>query len=383
MGEGAAEVYRLAPATVSIVGGIELSIVVPTFNERDNLRETIDQVEAALPDVAWEILFVDDDSPDGTADLAREIAGRDRRVRVLRRIGRRGLASACIEGILASAGPIVAVMDADLQHDPALLPHMLGALRAGRADLVVGSRYVAGGGIGAWSAERAWISRIATRLGQSVLPAPLSDPMSGFFMLRREVFEAARPRLSGLGFKILLDIVASAPEPPRTLELPYQFRQRHAGASKLDGQVAIDYLMLLVDKRIGCILPTHLVSATAQGAIGLLVHFGVLAGLYRGFGVDFVIAHLIAGLVVLSVLFTSKNLLTYRDRRLVGRSWLKGWLARVLIGGPGLAAGTALAGQLYVAGTAWPMATLAGVLVAAIWNVAAANVAARMRPRPD
>src|SRR5207247_1338294 len=144
----------------------------------------------------WEVIFVDDDSADGTPDAVQGIARVDRRVRLLHRIGRRGLSSACIEGIQASTSPFVAVMDADLQHDEALLPRMLEALRHEPIDIVVGSRYVEHGSIGTWSKERAQLSSVATRLGRYLLRVPLADPMSGFFMVRREAFQEAVRTLS-------------------------------------------------------------------------------------------------------------------------------------------------------------------------------------------
>src|SRR5215510_6669500 len=161
---------------------VELSLIVPTYKEIDNVETVVRQVHVCLEGVAWEIIFVDDDSPDGTADRIRAIARTDPHVRCLQRIGRRGLSSACIEGMLSSSAPYVAVMDADLQHDETLLPAMLELLRQGETDIVIGSRYIPGGGIGQWDTARAWLSRCATRLSHLVLKADLADPMSGFFM---------------------------------------------------------------------------------------------------------------------------------------------------------------------------------------------------------
>ena len=210
----------------------QLSIVVPTFNEVANVGELRDRVAAALDGVDWELIFVDDDSPDGTSSVLRALAQSDRRVRCLQRIGRRGLSSACIEGMLASSAPFVAVMDADLQHDERLLRPMLDALRDGDLDVVVGSRYVGEGSVGAWDGARVTISRLATRLSRSVLRADLRDPMSGFFMIRHDAFLACvREGISGVGFKILLDLFATSPTPLRYKELPYEFRNRVAGES--------------------------------------------------------------------------------------------------------------------------------------------------------
>src|SRR5262245_27047814 len=209
------------------VKGPELSIVVPTFNETKNVPLVVARLADALEGVRWEVIFVDDNSPDGTAATAREIAYGDARVRCLRRIGRRGLAGACIEGVLASSAPVVAVMDADLQHDEALLPRMLEGMRQG-VELAVGTRFAGGGSAsGGFSRLRHGGSQLATKAAKRLLGVALSDPMTGYFMMRRELFEALAPRLSTHGFKVLLDIVASSVKPLKIVELPYQFRARY------------------------------------------------------------------------------------------------------------------------------------------------------------
>src|SRR6202050_510275 len=184
-------------------GGPELAIIVPAFNERENIAELIGRLVICLEDRSWEVIFVDDDSPDGTADVVREHAAADSRVRCLHRIGRRGLSSACVEGMLATTAPYLAVIDADLQHDERLLPQMLDLLKQGDTDIVVGSRYAPGGDISDWDASRARMSRLAVRLSRLVVPGDLTDPMSGFFMMRRSVLEVSVRRLSAIGFKIL------------------------------------------------------------------------------------------------------------------------------------------------------------------------------------
>ena len=217
----------------------QLSIVVPTFNELGNVAELRDRVDAALPGIDWELIYVDDDSPDGTAAKLQALAQKDRRVRCMLRIGRRGLASACIEGMLAASAPIVAVIDADLQHDETRLPVMLELLSDPEIDVVVGSRYTDSGSVEGWDKSRASISRMATRLARLVLKAELRDPMSGFFMMRREVLlSCVRAGVSGVGFKILLDLFATSPVQLRFREVPYTFGQRHSGESKLDTNVA-------------------------------------------------------------------------------------------------------------------------------------------------
>src|ERR1700722_12280105 len=207
---GMNEAIRPGPENPPLTTGLpQLSVVVPTFNERENVTTLLRRLETTLAAVAWEVIFVDDNSPDGTWNVVRDLARQDSRVRCIRRVGRRGLSGACIEGILASSAPCAAVIDADLQHDETQLPKMLALLQEGSADLVVGSRYVEGGSADSFNKQRAGASALATEVAKRVLRVQIADPMSGFFMIRRDRFEELAPQLSTQGFKILLDIVAT------------------------------------------------------------------------------------------------------------------------------------------------------------------------------
>jgi dolichol-phosphate mannosyltransferase len=261
------------PDAIPLVRGPELAVLVPTFNERDNIEPLLARLRAALLGIEWEVVFVDDDSPDGTAAQIRLLAQADPRIRCLQRIGRRGLSTAVIEGMLASSAPYLAVIDADLQHDETLLPRMLDTLKAEGLDLVIGSRHVAGGGVGDWDRHRVTMSGIAARLARLITAAELTDPMSGFFMVSRPAFESALRRLSGQGFKILLDLFASTPVAFRFKEIPYVFGRRLHGESKLDSLVVWEYLMLLLDKLIGGYVPVRFVFFAAVGTSGIAVHF--------------------------------------------------------------------------------------------------------------
>jgi dolichol-phosphate mannosyltransferase len=351
----------IADKTGRVAMAPDLTIVVPTLNEHDNLEPLLALVCAALGDESWEVIFVDDDSSDGTADHARGLARRDFRVRCLQRLGRRGLSTACIEGVLASASPYVAVMDGDLQHDERLLPRMLDVLRREPIDLVVGSRYVAGGEIGeGLSSSRARISSVATRLARFICKAEIADPMSGFFMFRREVFDNAMHSLSGQGFKILVDLLASSPRPLRVRELPYEFRKRRYGESKLDVLVAWEYGTLLADKLIGHIVPVRFALFALIGGLGLIVH---LAALWAGLtvGVRFVAAQTAATIVAMTSNFFLNNLFTYRNQRL--RKWqlIRGLLSFYLICSIGAVANVGFAAYVFRADQAWWIAGIAGV----------------------
>jgi dolichol-phosphate mannosyltransferase len=357
-----------------LVGPVELAVVLPTFNERDNVEPLIARLEEVLAGTEWEAIFVDDDSRDGTAEHVRAIARRKPYIRCVQRLGRRGLSTACIEGVLASSAPFLAVMDADLQHDETLLPRMLEMLRSSALDIVIGSRYAAGGGVGAWDPSRARISDLATRLSRLVVKAELSDPMSGFFMIRRPVFEAALRDLSGQGFKILIDLFASSPRPLAFAELPYQFRLRRHGESKLDTLVAWEYLQLLLDKLIGHLVPVRFALFAMIGGLGLVVHLAVLGLVLKFLGVDFTLAQSVATVTAMTSNFLLNNWFTYRDRRLRGWRLLRGLVSFCVVCSVGAIGNVGIAAYVFHADQAWWLAGIAGAIVGSVWNYATSAV---------
>ena len=360
----------------------ELSIIVPTYNERDNVPELIRRLGRSLDGLSWEVIFVDDDSKDGTADVVREIGSADLRVRCLQRIGRRGLSSACVEGMLASSAPVLAVMDADLQHDEQLLPRMFEVLKdEPSVDIVVGSRYVAGGSIGDWDRSRAGISRFATRLSHLVVPAELTDPMSGFFMLRRTAFAQSVRGLSAIGFKILTDLFASSPRKFVFKELPYRFANRLHGESKLDSVVAWDYGMLLVDKLVGHIVPARFVGFALVGGLGVVVHFFVLAIAFKALHAGFEPSQALATISAMTFNFALNNVLTYRDMRLRGLRWLRGWLSFVAVCSVGAFANVGVASYVYKSNNGWIPAAIAGIMIGVVWNYVATTTFTWGRPK--
>jgi dolichol-phosphate mannosyltransferase len=355
--------------------GAELTVVVPTLNEEGNIAVLVEKLRRVLQDIHWEVIFVDDDSRDGTRLAASALARVDRRVRLLHRIGRRGLASACIEGIQTSTAPYVAIMDADLQHDESLLPRRLEALKSEEIDVVVGSRYVEGGGIGGWDARRAGMSRLATRLGQLIFKGEVADPMSGYFMLRREAFDESVRRLSAVGFKILIDLLASAERPLRIKELPYQFRPRLAGESKLDSLVAWEYVVLVADKTVGRYVPIRFILFGLVGFLGLGLHLIVLWLGLNVAAVSFASAQAIATGTAMIGNYTLNNWLTYRDRRLKGWGFVRGLISFVLICSVGAVANVGLASFLFGnGGSSWWVAGIAGAAMSSVWNYAVSAV---------
>lgn len=349
---------------------VELTVVVPTFRERDNIGLLVTLVREALGDVAWEMVFVDDNSDDATAEAVWAIGRTDRRVRCLKRVGRRGLASACIEGMLSSGAPYFAVMDADLQHDPAVLPAMLERARGGQIDLVIASRYMPGGSVGDWNPDRIRMSATATRLARVVMRQPVSDPMSGYFLLTRDTFEATQHRLSALGFKILLDIIASSPAPLRLAEVPLRFDKRHSGESKLATNTAWEFLLLIADKLVGRYVPVRFVAFAAIGASGVLVHFAVLSAVFKSTQLPFAAAQATAVVVAIIYNYAVNNVLTYGDVSLAGKRWWRGLASFSAICGLGAVANVGIASFLFNRNTLWPLAAVAGIFVGSVWNYA-------------
>ncbi len=350
-------------ATVS-----DLTVVVPCYNERQNVAILVSRLAAALAGIAWEVVFVDDNSPDGTADEAKSIAAHDKRVRCIRRVGRRGLSSAVIEGVLSSASPYVAVIDGDLQHDETRLPFMLEMLRDGRADVVAASRFAAGGDAeGLAGASRLALSNVGIRLAIFMLGMKLTDPMSGYFVMRRRDFEAITPRLTGNGFKILLDLLLSSPKRLRVQEVGAVFRARMHGESKLSPLVMLQFLALLLDKATGGLVPLRFISFALVGAFGVVVHLAVLQ-LATGFGLHFLRAQTAATLVAMVANFELNNVITYRDQRLRGARLWRGLFLFMLVCSVGAVANIGIARALYAEGEATTPAGAVGAVIGVVWN---------------
>ncbi len=346
----------------------ELAVVIPTLNERQNVRPLVQALSSVLRGIDFELVFVDDDSPDGTAIEVREIARDDARVRLVHRINRRGLASAVVEGMMACSASYLVVIDGDLQHDESLLPEMLRRLRAGDVDLVVGTRHSDGGAMGEFSGARVALSQLGRRLSALVCHADVSDPMSGFFALRRDFLEEVVRRLSCVGFKILVDLLASSRRPVRIQEVGYVFRNRLHGQSKLDLVVALEYLELLLDKLVGEWIPVRYALFGMVGAVGVVAQLVLTRFLLLFQGLAFDTAQLIASLLTIGLNYAVNNQVTYHDRRLRGWLWFHGLALFTCACSLGLFLNLRVAGGLYETGVGWAPASLAGILIASVWN---------------
>jgi dolichol-phosphate mannosyltransferase len=358
-------------AEAPMTGVPVLSVIVPCYNERPNVGPMIEKLDAALAGIAWEVIYVDDNSPDGTTQEVRRIARQDSRVRCIRRIGRRGLASAVIEGALASSADYVAVIDGDLQHDETRLPVMLAALQAGGYDMAVASRHVAGGdNAGLNSRWRHMLSDGGIKLAQAFLPVRLTDPMSGFFMLPRPLFEDLARGLNGQGFKILVDLVLSSAAPLRVKEIPARFRERAAGESKMDALVMIQFVGLLLDKVFGGFLPLRFFSFALVGALGVVVHLAVLGISREVTMLGFETCQAIATIAAMAFNFQVNNVVTYRDQRLKGPRLWRGFLLFMLVCGIGAIANIGIANVLYKQKATWTVAGGIGAIIGVVWNYA-------------
>jgi len=359
---------------------LQLAVVLPTFNERANLASLVERLDGALRGIAWEAIIVDDNSPDGTADEARAISLGDSRIRVIQRINRRGLASAAIEGMLATAAPVVAVMDADHQHDPKLLPPMLAAIAGGECEIAVASRFAEGASTEAWGRpDRVKASGVANSLARRLTGVELTDPMSGYFMLKAETLRADAHRLSGVGFKILLDILATVDRPLRVKEFPLAFAARASGESKLDRTIVFEFLVGLYDRWLGRIIPTRFALFGTIGAAGVVVHMAVLAiflsifgGSFKGHLVSaFELGQTTAALVAMTFNFILNNALTYADKRLTGfLPLLRGWAKFALTCSVGLLANVGAAAVLVRFGFHEYPAAITGIIIGSVWNFA-------------
>jgi dolichol-phosphate mannosyltransferase len=359
----------------------QLAVIVPSYNERDNVPLLYEKVTAALGATPFEFIVVDDNSPDGTSEVVREMARRHQNVRGIHRLGRRGLSSAVVEGILASAAPYFAVIDADLQHDETILPQMLDKAIAGD-HIVVGTRYGGEGSVGeGLSRTREAGSRFATKLSSLVTGKSLSDPMSGFFLMRRSVFDEIAPSLSDDGFKVLLDIIVSAGRSRarqgkelRIGEVPYTFRPRHAGESKMSSIVVVQFLGLIVSKLSGGLLPTTFLLFALVGGFGVVVHMATLGITHELLGFNFFWAQVAATLLAMTFNFMLNNELTYANKKLRGWRYVTGMLTFYAVCSIGALANVSVASWIYAYDGQFYVAGLLGVLMSVVFNYSVTKV---------
>lgn len=352
----------------------DVSIIVPTFNELANVSCLISSIENAMSGIKWEVIFVDDNSPDKTYLEVKSFAEKDARVRCIRRVGRKGLSSASIEGMLSSSSKYVAVMDADLQHDEQLLSKMFCILENNEYDLVIGSRYVEGGSTGGLGDFRTTISKKACDFCEKLISTGMKDPMSGFFMLRRSIVEKHVDSFYGKGFKILLDIVSSIKPKVNYIEIPYKMRARKFGESKLGAAVVFEYFMLVFAKFFGNLLPAKFILFCFVGLSGVLVYISSLGVLHRVLGGDFTLSAMPAVILAMTSNFFLNNMFTFSEQRLRGRGIYRGLLSFYFACSVGAIISIALSSLLNKYGIVWWLSAGSGIIAGSVWNYSTSSI---------
>ncbi|MCP5503030.1 MAG: glycosyltransferase family 2 protein [Leptospiraceae bacterium] len=252
----------------------DFSLIIPTFNEKDNICILIPKLKELFiqNSISYEIIVVDDDSPDLTWKIARDKFEDDISVRVIRRVGKKGLSSAVIDGMSVARGKYLGVIDADMQHDESILPRMLKEME--EYEVVIGSRKVEDGGYGEWGFIRKMMSKGATLVAKIFLPIPVKDPMSGFFIVRKELFDELVSSINPRGFKILLEFIGRKKQ-VKAKEVGYVFRTRQYGTTKMSSSVIQNYLAALYDIRFGKYISLTFLVYAFVGLIGLAINFSI------------------------------------------------------------------------------------------------------------
>jgi dolichol-phosphate mannosyltransferase len=353
-----------------------VSVVVPTFNERENIPILVNRLDKVLAGQDWEVIFVDDNSPDGTADIVREVSRRDRRVRLIARHNRRGLSSAVIEGALAASSEVVAVMDGDLQHDETVLPRMLQIINSGEAELVSASRFLTEDGAAGLSSDtRVKISNTGNSLSNLLFRLNMTDPLTGFFMMRRDVVLRALPELSEIGFKVLIDLIVSAKPRPKVKEVAFQFRSRLHGESKLDNRVMYDFFLFFIEKKVSRYIPVpaRFISFALVNSIGIMVHMAILMPAVSLAGMAFNSAQLMATVLAMLFNYSANNALTYRDRQLKGPKFYFGFLIFAALCSVGILGNIGVAAIIHdqYQSLFYVLPAMAGAFITVVWNYVA------------
>jgi len=344
-----------------------LSVIVPTYRERENIAPLVQRLAQSLADVDYEILFIDDNSQDGTEELIRQLSTQYP-VRVVVRKDKKGLASAVVDGLARVDGQAMCVMDADLQHPPEVVPSLLNALHAG-ADLAIGSRYVKGGSCEGWGLMRRIMSKGAGFLAHLFLPSTrgIADPMSGFFMLRPSAIAGAELRPTG--YKILLEVLVAG-SPQRVAEVPFMFETRQRGESKLRLSQQVDYLKHIASlmKRKGEF--TRFARYCLVGASGVVVNMGLLWLLTEVAGLYYLVSAAFSIETSIITNFALNDFFTFPDRRERGSRHFLTRLAKFnAVSLAGLGVNMAILWTLTsVFGVYYLLSNLCGIAVATLWN---------------
>ncbi|MHC1728361.1 MAG: glycosyltransferase [Syntrophobacteraceae bacterium] len=350
--------------------GIELSIIIPTYNESENLPVLISEIQEVMEDHSYEIIVVDDDSPDGTWQVAEQYAQLFSNISYIRRVNRKGLSSAITEGFLLAKGAYLAVLDADLQHDTRLIISMLEEI--GEVDIVIGSRYVAQKSVPGWDSRRSRLSRAGTLMAQEILGREVSDPLSGFFMLHRRVIQDVAPELFSEGYKILFDILIRRPE-LRVKELQYEFQPRRHGTSKLNAAVAFDFADLLISAAFRSRLNLQLIRYGIAGASSVAAYFFFLYAFHATLGWQYPLSLALAIEAAVLSYYIMNNQGASRHR-FMGSEWWKRAGSYNLICLTGSLCNFAIGWHLVSNGISWFLAGALGIWIGMSLNCLAGRI---------
>ena len=347
-----------------------LTVVVPTFNELQNIKLIVEKLEMTLSTVDFEILFVDDNSDDGTIEMIKSLEIKNPRVSLLLRVGRRGLAGACIEGILSAKSDLVAVIDCDMQHDETKLLDMFSKFNENpNLDLIVGSRHSGKGKVaGGLSEIRKIGSQLAIWSTKKFLRINVTDPMSGFFMVKKTSVMPFIKNLQPNGFKILADMIACSRSKWAIEEVGYTFKKRQSGESKMSLAVALELIGLILSHLSFGFLSIRFILFAFVGLSGIFVQLLSTFLLLYFFYIPFLQAHILSILIAMTSNFSLNNLMTYKDRSLVGRKYFRGLFSFYLICSAGALANVAVADFIFNNIGVWILASISGALLGAIWN---------------
>ena len=309
--------------------GCDLSVILPTYNESENIKILIEKLSAVLSDLDFEVIVVDDDSPDLTWQVAQNLGLLNSRIKTIRRLNKKGLSSAAMSGMMESSGKVIAVMDADMQHDENILPALYERVRGGHCDICIGSRAVKKGGYRNMTAGRRFASNLAKYLAKIALRTTVKDPMSGFFALSRDYYRNTMNRVNPSGFKILLEFIVRG-DSPKLNEIGYVFKKRVFGKTKLNASITLEYLLALIDLRFGWFVPNRFVKFCIVGVSGSLVNFLCFA-VAESQGIPVSISILIGAELGMVWSYFLNNLFTFSPFRYHGTRFFQGLFLYQLI----------------------------------------------------
>ena len=347
-----------------------LTIVIPTYNEKENISEILARLKRTLNNIKHEIIFVDDNSPDGTSKEVRFFIEKSKNIHLIHRIGRRGLSGAIIEGIFAANSDLVAVMDCDLQHDESKLISMVDLFSSDSSlDIVIGSRFIQNGEISekAFSKIRKMGSKLTTVLIKNLLKINSSDPLSGFFMVKKETFLSTSDKLQTQGFKVLADFLAISGKSIAIKEIGYKFKNRISGESKMTLLTGLELISLVLSQIVKGRLSIRFILFCMVGVTGIFVQLS-MTGLAMLFINQFPTSQTFGIIMAMTSNYFLNNYITFQERKLRSLDLLRGLLSFYLICSLGAFANVAIATYIFSFSSNWLISSFIGAIFGAVWN---------------